>query len=160
MQLKDFTAVAQLGKKHGFKGAYRYHNFVGFNILKLQLYCRRGGTFIPLGKKTIKVSASLISAPELFGITEEAGLSRNLYCRSSTLPSLPRNYYYYKDLLHKKVRGCGGCYLGKVSNILELKSNSVLEVRTCKGATLFVPFVKKYIFTVNEEILTNWELSW
>ena len=83
----------------------------------------------------------------------------DVFIKSSELPELKENQFYWKDLIDMEVESMGGEFFGKVIEIIEAGSTDVIVVKDKKKKSILIPFIfGTYIIEVKEnKIYVNWE---
>jgi 16S rRNA processing protein RimM len=160
-----FILVGSIGKPIGLKGLAKVNSFTRppENLfLYKNFYIESKGIkeyvkinqFSKSGKNsTIKISSvNTIEEIELFK-------NKNIFIKSSELPILENNQFYWKDLIGKKVKKTDDVLIGTVTEIMETGSNDVLVVTEGKKSEL-IPFIfKDVIKDVDDEfIIVEWEI--
>ncbi|MDA9608540.1 ribosome maturation factor RimM [SAR86 cluster bacterium] len=160
-----FILVGSIGKPIGLKGLAKVNSFTRppENLfLYKNFYIESKGIkeyikinqFSKSGKSsTIKISSvNTIEEIELFK-------NKNIFIKSSELPILENNQFYWKDLIGKKVKKTDDVLIGTVTEIMETGSNDVLVVTMGKKSEL-IPFIfKDVIKEVDDEfIIVEWEI--
>ncbi len=160
-----FILVGSIGKPIGLKGLAKVNSFTRppENLfLYKNFYIESKGIkeyvkinqFSKSGKNsTIKISSvNTIEEIELFK-------NKNIFIKSSELPILENNQFYWKDLIGKKVKKTDDVLIGTVTEIMETGSNDVLVVTEGKKSEL-IPFIfKDVIKEVDDEfIIVEWEI--
>lgn len=72
-----------------------------------------------------------------------------VFCREEELLSCGNDEYYHKDLLECKVVDKNGAEIGELESIIENPGNDILQIRMDKGEELLVPFVTRFVSSVN-----------
>ncbi|MBQ2754161.1 MAG: 16S rRNA processing protein RimM [Clostridia bacterium] len=75
-------------------------------------------------------------------------INKVVYAKKSTLPELPENTYYIVDLIGLEVFNNGEC-VGKVYDVLQLKSNDVYVVKSDDGKEILVPAIKEFVKNIS-----------
>ena len=160
-----FILVGSIGKPIGLKGLAKVNSFTRppENLFSYKnFYIESKGIkeyvkinqFSKSGKNsTIKISSvNTIEEIELFK-------NKNIFIKSSELPILENNQFYWKDLIGKKVKKTDDVLIGTVTEIMETGSNDVLVVTEGKKSEL-IPFIfKDVIKDVDDEfIIVEWEI--
>ena len=162
-QNDDYILVANIGKPIGLKGWIKINSYTRpeENIRNYkQFFLGKKKEFVTFGQ--IKKSGkNLITKLNNYDSIEEVEKFKNfdVFIKSSELPELKENQFYWKDLIDMEVESIGGEFFGKVIEIIEAGSNDVIVVKDKKKKSILIPFIfGTYIKEVKEnKIYVNWE---
>ena len=85
------------------------------------------------------------------------GIKRNDF------PQLPKDTYYWSDLIDMAVYGINDKLLGKVASLIESPANSILSVVNEQQQEILIPLISTYITDINlekKEIYTKWDVDY
>ncbi len=82
----------------------------------------------------------------------------------SELPALPKDEFYWRDLIGKSVVNRTGEQFGEIDRIIETGAHDVLAVRDGSGNETLIPWVMRhYVQSVDMDrglIVVDWEVDW
>lgn len=77
-------------------------------------------------------------------------INKIVYVKKDTLPPLPENIFYIADLIGLSVYN-DGTLIGKVDDVLQLKSNDVYVVKSESGQEVLIPAIKEIVKNISIE---------
>lgn len=127
------------------------------------------GNSLYLGKKEnklmkVKITSShihkgmhLVTIDDLYDINlVEKYVGCSFFINRDEMNDLKENEYYFSDLIGLSVVNQHGETLGKVSDVLDLPTSAVIEIKLSNDKKCMIPFVEEYIKEVNDTtILIN-----
>ena len=162
-QNDDYILVANIGKPIGLKGWIKTNSYTRpeENIRNYKEFFlgkkKESATFGQIKKSGKNLITKLNNCDSI----EEVEKFKNfdVFIKSSELPELKENQFYWKDLIDMEVESIGGEFFGKVIEIIEAGSNDVIVVKDKKKKSILIPFIfGTYIKEVKEnKIYVNWE---
>lgn len=152
---EPLVCVAVVATAHGLRGA-----------LKLRCFTERpenvaayGPVYDKAGRKLFRLrlirtqGETAIAAAE--GVSDrnaaEGLRGRELYVPRAALPAPEEDEFYHEDLIGLPVRSVNGEELGTVRAVFDFGAGDVLEVRQASGGTLFLPFTRAVVPSVDLE---------
>ena len=162
-QNDDYILVANIGKPIGLEGWIKINSYTRpeENIRNYKEFFlgkkKESATFGQIKKSGKNLITKLNNCDSI----EEVEKFKNfdVFIKSSELPELKENQFYWKDLIDMEVESIGGEFFGKVIEIIEAGSNDVIVVKDKKKKSILIPFIfGTYIKEVKENtIYVNWE---
>lgn len=158
MKNNEYLEVGNIVGTFGIKGELKLKSSSDFIDERLEtgntLYIERNNE---IGKITISSArfhkdSYLITINGLTDInlvTEYVGAT--LYVKKSELKDLPSDEYYDDDLIGLLAYNTQGELIGKVVDIVDIPSSSLLEIEDKEGKKILIPFVEAFIKDITEE---------
>ncbi len=163
----DWVVVGRFGRPQGLKGFVRVISFteVPENILEyIPWHVEIRGTWKPIKIVKVEPNAKLILVRvEGYAEREQVAVltNCNIGVQSHQLPVLPKNDYYWRDLIGMQVSNKDGQTLGIVTEMLATGSNDVLIITGDKR--YLVPYLPgEYVLEVDSEqrvIHVDWDVE-
>ncbi|RJQ41435.1 MAG: 16S rRNA processing protein RimM [Anaerolineaceae bacterium] len=149
-----FLIIGKIRKPHGVRGELLFEILTEFpERIKAgkKVYVGDGKFEQQIESVRFQKENYLIKFKEI-NDCEKAGIYRNqmVYVQAVDLPKLPKDEYYYHDLIGMQVLSEEGEKIGSVSEIIETGAKEVLVVSQAGKEYLF-PFIKQVVLEVNKE---------
>jgi 16S rRNA processing protein RimM len=161
-----FLVIGKLRRPHGLDGEILMEVITDFPERLVE------GKLVYVGEKHEQCcieyvrnnNALVIMKFKGIGNSEEAGKFRNLlvYSRTDTLPPLPKDEYYYHQIIGMSAVDQTGHVLGYVSEILETGANQVYVIKTPENKEILLPVLPSVILDINleERMMRVCPLEW
>lgn len=164
---KAYVKVGKIGSTYGIKGWLKIQSFTEFGASILD-YSPWFLSNTPNNREIVNIEDSRPHGTGLivkfvgFDNPEKARLltGKTIEIERSQFPELPKNEFYWSDLVGLTVINKNGDILGKVSYLMETGSNDVLVVKGEKE--IAIPYMPgSVVLNVDlekQEIQVDWEL--
>lgn len=159
---KDLILIGKVTGTFGIRGElkiYSESDFVDYRFRK--------GAIIIIGNSEHKVSSFRVHKGNVLITIDECDninlvldkVGMDVYADSNDVPPLNEDEYYIDDLIGLKVYNQHDEELGCVSDVVEIPSGYLLEIKSDKQKKFLVPFVDEYIIDVTDEAITINEIE-
>ena len=165
---ENYLTIAKVGKKNGLRGCFNLISFTSppENILKYKnLIISIKNTSQTYEVEYIKHKKNNIFTCKLKGVSnpEDARKLTNLEIKihKNQLPELPKDEYYWVDLIGLRVITENEEEIGIIKNIFETGANDILEVKS-KLSLHLIPYLDDVIINVDidsQTMVVNWDIS-
>ena len=159
--MKEYLVIGKIIKVVGLKGELKVYPSTDFSSLRFKT-----GTTIYLGEEKkefeIKNSRNITSFPLIIlkdyeDINLVEGFVNQLIYIEKNVIDLPKNTYYFSDLINCEIIDQNSNYIGKVIIVEDYPAQRTLRVKT-DGKDVLIPFVNAFIKNVdieNKKIYVN-----
>jgi 16S rRNA processing protein RimM len=151
--LSEYIMIGQVLKPQGIKGLVKIlpltdnpGRFLSLN----QVFIKKSENYTPIQVSDVKVNGEFVYCSLGAASREEAETQRDmqLYVDRANAVKIPEGANFICDLIDCGVYGCGGRYLGKVTDVLSTGANDVYVIETATGKML-VPALKHVITSID-----------
>jgi len=152
LNLDDFVAVAEIGRPFGLNGACNLFP-IGETVLNSELPVSLWVGDRSFAEEKIvlrKIGGSQNSYHCFFdGYSDRDGVEKLknslLYIEKERLPKLNEGEFYFRDLIGISVETDCGEKLGIVKDVFNYPTTDAIDVETCSGKRITIPFRKEIV---------------
>lgn len=154
MELK-YLAIGRIKKPHGTKGEVKLKVLTDYpHKIKpgLEVYIVSAEEERSLHITAVRsVKEGLIIKFEEVSDRNKAEALKGMFLQLpfECAEQLPKDTYWYHDIIGLSVFDVSGNFLGRVENILRTGSNDVYEVKATNGKKILIPAIKEVVKEVN-----------
>lgn len=158
----NYIEIGQVISTFGIKGELKVKSDSDFIEQRFKVgnkvFFKLGNEYetVTISSMRIHQKAVLITVNDIRDINQVVKYINAVICiDKEDKPSLETGEYYVDDLIGLKVVDKDNTYLGVVNDVINIPSNSILEIKNEEKITL-MPFVKAYIVdVVDDTIITD-----
>lgn len=153
-----YIEIGKIVGTHGIKGEVKILPDTDFRNERFQknnqLYLKLQDRMIPIvidSSREFK-NIELVSFNQIKDINEvQKYLGCSVYVDRDSLRDLPKNEFYFDDLIGMNAVTVQGEPIGIVENLIDVPQGAILSIRKADGKTAMVPFVDEFIKAVRFE---------
>jgi len=150
-----FLVLGKLRRAHGVRGEIPlevYTQMLALLIPESIVYVGEEHQPYTIEKTRWKQDLLLIKFQEIDDRTTVSELTNELvFVRTEQVTDLPEGEFYYHELIGLDVYEEDGCYLGKLTQILETGANDVYLIQAEDGEEILVPAIDETILQIDLE---------
>lgn len=145
--------IAEIGAAHGVRGEVRVKAHTADPMAACgygPLHDDAGRRFVVRSARPLKADMLVVAFEGVGDRTAAEALNRvKLYVDRSALPPPDEDEFYHADLLGLAAETVDGAAVGEVVAVQNFGSGDLLEIRRPDGDTVFVPFTKAVVPTLD-----------
>jgi 16S rRNA processing protein RimM len=145
--------IAEIGAAHGVRGEVRVKALTADPASVGDygpLHDDRGRTYVVASLRPLKDDMLVVRFEGVADRTAAEKLTRiKLYVDRSVLPEPDEDEFYHADLIGLAVETVGGETIGRVMAVMDFGAGDLLEVEREHGKSVFVPFTRAVVPTVD-----------
>ena len=155
--MNEYLEIGQIVNTNGLKGMLKVKpltdDITRFNDLK-SVFIQKDSELLEFKIQDVKYSKNMVLLKlEDINSINEAEKYKNLYIKINRKDAvkLDKNSYFIVDIIGSEVLTEENEILGKITEVLELKSNDVYVVKNAEGKEILLPAIEEVIKDIDIE---------